>query len=283
VARTRRSRRPRLTIGLLVLASITIITLDYRGDAHGEIASLKSGASDAFSPVQRGVDAVTHPIGSFLAGAFNGGELEQENNKLRLANSRLEQQVLTGQARADALKALQKLEHLPWASNIATVTAQVINRSPSNFVATIELDTGTADGVEDGMPVVGSGGLVGQVTATSTRTCTVQLITNPSPDPQVGVGVTFGSSAGNQASVQGRGIGKPLDVNLIVPGTALQKGEVLTTSGLPDLVYPPGIPVARITHFSSTSSASQVSVTAEPTADLNQLAYVDVLQWQPAS
>ena len=34
MARTRRPRRPRLTIGLLVLASITIITLDYRGDAH---------------------------------------------------------------------------------------------------------------------------------------------------------------------------------------------------------------------------------------------------------
>ena len=90
------------------------------------------------------MDAVTHPIGSFLAGAFNGGELEEENGKLRLANSRLEQQVLTGQARADALAALQKLEHLPWASNISTVTAQVINRSPSNFVATIELDKGTA-------------------------------------------------------------------------------------------------------------------------------------------
>jgi rod shape-determining protein MreC len=281
VARTRRSRRPRLTIGLLVLASITIITLDYRGDAHGEIASLKSGASDAFSPVQRGVDAVTHPIGSFLAGAFDGGELEQENSKLRLANSRLEQQVLSGQARADALQALQKLERLPWASGISDVTAQVINRSPSNFAATIELDKGTADGVDTGMPVVGSGGLVGQVTATSSRTCTVQLITNAGTDAQVGV--TFGSSAGNNAIVQGRGIGKPLTVNLVLPGTALQKGEVLTTSGLPDLAYPPGIPVAEISRFSSTSSAGVVTVTAEPVADLNQLAYVDILQWQPAS
>jgi rod shape-determining protein MreC len=281
VARTRRSRRPRLTIGLLVLASITIITLDYRGDAHGEIASLKSGASDAFSPVQRGVDAVTHPIGSFLAGAFHGGELEEENSKLRLANSRLEQQVLTGQARSDALQALQKLEHLPWASNISTVTAQVINRSPSNFAATIELDKGTADGVEDGMPVVGSGGLVGQVTTTSSRTSTVQLITDASPD--AAVGVTFGASAGNAASVQGRGIGKPLTVNYILPGTVLTKGEVLTTSGLPDLAYPPGIPVARISRFSSTSSAGVVTVTADPVAALDQLAYVDVLQWQPTS
>jgi rod shape-determining protein MreC len=267
---------------LLVLASISIITLDYRGDAHGEIASLKSGASDAFSPVQRAVDAVTHPIGSFLAGAFDGGELEQENNRLRLANSRLEQQVLSGQARADALQALQKLENLPWASGIAVVTAQVINRSPSNFAATIELDKGTTDGVDAGMPVVGSGGLVGQVTATSSRTCTVQLITDASTDAQ-GVGVTFGSSAGNEAIVQGRGIGKPLSVNYIPPGPALRKGEVLTTSGDPDLAYPPGIPVARISRYSSTASASQVTVTAVPVATIGQLAYVDILQWQPAS
>ena len=46
-----------LTIGLLVLASITIITLDYRGDAHGVISGAKRGAHDAFAPVQRGVDA----------------------------------------------------------------------------------------------------------------------------------------------------------------------------------------------------------------------------------
>ena len=202
MARTRRSRRPRLTIGLLVLASITIITLDFRGDAHGEIASLKSGASDAFSPVQRGVDAVTHPIGSFLAGAFDGGELEEENSKLRLANSRLEQQVLAGQARANTLQALEKLEHLPWTNGIATVTAQVINRSPSNFAATVELDVGTADGVDPGMPVVAGAGLIGSVLASSSTTSTVQLIT----DGASHIGVTFGSSSGNEAQ-RGRKLG----------------------------------------------------------------------------
>ena len=189
--------------------------------------------------------------------------------------------MLAGQARANTLRALEKLDHLPWTGTIPTVTAQVINRSPSNFAATVELDVGTANGVDQGMPVVGSGGLVGQVTDASSRTSTVLLITDASPDAQVGV--TFGSSAGNVASVQGRGIGKPLTVNLIPPGTALTKGEVLTTSGLPDLTYPPAIPVARISRFSSTSSATQVTVTAEPAADLDQLAYVDVLQWQPAS
>src|ERR1700691_3863889 len=103
MARTRRARRPRLTIGLLILASITIITLDYRGDGHAAIHSLKNGASDAFSPVQRGVDAVTHPVGSFLAGAFNGGQLEQENAKVRSEGSQLQQQTLSERASQNAV------------------------------------------------------------------------------------------------------------------------------------------------------------------------------------
>src|ERR1700722_17120255 len=68
--RTRRARGARrgMTIGLLVVASIAIITLDYRGQAHGVISSAKRDAHDAFSPVQRGVDALARPVGSFLAG-----------------------------------------------------------------------------------------------------------------------------------------------------------------------------------------------------------------------
>ena len=79
---------------------------------------------------------------------------------------------------------------------------------------------------------------------------------------------------------QGDGIGNPLDVNFISPGTVLHKGEVLTTSGLQNGLYPPLIPVARISGFRSTASSTQESVTADPVADLAQLDYVEVLQWQ---
>jgi rod shape-determining protein MreC len=171
------------------------------------------------------------------------------------------------------------LNHLKFASNIPTVTAQVISQNPSDFAATVEIDRGTASGVEVGMPVVGGGGLVGSVISTSSSTSTVELIT----DFDSKVGVTFGSSSGNQALVNGEGIGKSLTVSDILPGTALQKGEILTTSGLPELAFPPLIPVARVTRSSSNASSTEEAVTAVPTADLGQLSYVDVLQWQPAS
>jgi rod shape-determining protein MreC len=157
------------------------------------------------------------------------------------------------------------------------VAAQVIDLNPSNFAATVELDVGTANGVAPGMPVVGGAGLVGHVSSASSSTCDVLLITDAGPDSPVGV--RFGPGSTDVALTQGEGIGKPLTVTDIPPGTSLHKGEILTTSGLQDAAYPALIPVAEITGFSSTPSATEESVTAVPLADLSQLEYVDVLQW----
>jgi rod shape-determining protein MreC len=125
---------------------------------------------------------------------------------------------------------------------------------------------------------VGGAGLVGQVISTTARTCTVRLITDVGSE----VGVRYGPASLDLALGHGDGIGNPIDVDLIPPGAALHKGEVLTTSGLQAGLYPPLIPVARITSFSSVASSTQENVTAAPLADLAQLQYVDVLQWPPA-
>ncbi len=192
----------------------------------------------------------------------------------------MQRQTLAEQATQNALQALDALNHLTWTPGIPTVTAQVIDLNPSNFAATVELNVGTANGVAPGMPVVGGAGLVGHVTATASTTCTVLLITDAGADSPVGV--RFGPASADVGLTQGAGIGKPLTVTDITPGAPLHKGEVLTTSGLQNAAYPALIPVARITGFSSTPSATEESVTAVPVADLSQLEYVDVLQWPPA-
>jgi rod shape-determining protein MreC len=277
--RTRRARRARrgTTIGLLVLASIAIITVDYRGQAHGVISGAKRGAHDAFAPIQRGVDDVARPVGSFLSGAVHGGDLETQNAKLRREIGALQRQALMSQAARNSLRELERLDQLPWVGSVPTVTAQVTALSSSDFAATIQLDKGSKGGVAVGMPVVGGAGLVGQVIEVWSSGCTVRLVT----DVDSSVGVRFGT-AGNLALVQGAGLGRSLAVNLIAPGTPLHKGEVLTTSGLQDAQYPADIPVASVTSFSSTPSATQETVSARPLADLSILQYVDVLQWQSA-
>lgn len=274
----RRHRRPVVTLALLILASITIITLDYRGDLRGTIAGLRTGAHDAFSPFQGATDAVLHPIGSFLAGAVHYGALQQENARLLHQVQTLQGAAAASGDLARRIQQLAALEHLPWAdvASIPTVTAQVSDRDTSNFADTVELDKGRRDGVAAGMPVVSGRGLVGRVVDAWSTGCTVQLIT----DGSSAVSVVYGPQ-GAQALVTGRGPGRNLEVDDVQPSTVLQKGLVLATAGLPHDLFPPGIPVATIATFSSSASATQQAVTATPEADLGSMQYVDVLEWVP--
>jgi hypothetical protein len=137
-----RSRRT-VTLGLLVLASITIITLDYRGGGQDLTNALKRGAHDTFAPIQRGVNAVVRPIGSFLAGAVHYGSLEQQNAKMRQEIGSLQQQVLQTQSARQTAATLTRLDNLPWVGSISTVTAQVVGLNTSNFASTVQLDVGS--------------------------------------------------------------------------------------------------------------------------------------------
>lgn len=62
----------------------------------------------------------------------------------------------------------------------SAVAASVIGRDPSNWNATLILDKGSNDGVEVGMPVVSSQGVVGRVTESGSRKSKVILLTDPS-------------------------------------------------------------------------------------------------------
>ncbi len=277
-SRSRRARRPGVGIGLLILLSITLITLDYRGDLRGSIAGARRAANDAIAPLQRGVDDVLHPIGSFLAGAVHYGALQQENAKLRLQVRRDNGALAREQALRSTAGKLAALEHLPWSvvADIPTVTAEVIGSNPSNFEASVVVDKGTAQGIADGMPVVDGNGLVGRVVQVSRSQSTVQLLT----DVRTVVSVQLGTT-GNLATLVGGGPGSPLEVEYVATTVHLRRGMTLTTSGQQLGLYPRGIPVATVTSFSATPSATDQTVTARPVAALHGLAYVDVLQWEP--
>jgi rod shape-determining protein MreC len=282
VAAPRRNRRPRTTLIILILASITIITLDARGGFHRISSGARSAAADAFSPVRTAVDDVVQPIGNFLAGAVHYGAVKQQNERLQQeldqVNQEQRSQTYVSQS-LQQLKTLSALYHLPCACNLTPVPAEVTDYGTSNFAATIDISVGRADGVQLGMPVVGGGGLVGQVVQANHHTATVRLVT----DGQSTVGVVYGPAPGAYAVLDGQGAGKSLAADLIPSNTPLTKGEQFVTSGLQGAEFPGGIPVATVTSASTGVTASQESVTLRPIADLEHLRYVEVLLWGPTT
>jgi rod shape-determining protein MreC len=277
MAASRRSRRPRTTLLLLVLASVTIITLDARGGLDRITSGVKSVAADALAPIRSAVDGIVEPAGSFLAGSVHYGAVRQQNQKYQQEIDQLENQQAAQQAVDQRLKELSSLFNLPFIGNLQTVPAEVTNYGTSDFAATIDISVGRGQGVQLNMPVVASGGLVGQVVQANRTTATVRLIT----DGQSSVGVSYGPSSTSAAVVDGQGSGKPLNADLIPTNTHLSVGQVFTTSGFQGAVYPAAIPVARVATVRNGATASQESVTLDPIVDLDHLRYVAVVLWGP--
>jgi rod shape-determining protein MreC len=262
----------------LVLISVTVISLDESGHTHRLVSGVKSVAGDVFSPLRNGVDDVLQPIGDFFAGAAHYSSVQSENEKLQHEIGILQQELATREfdrRQAETLQRLLTLDRLPALASLPSVTAQTVNINPSNFAATIGIDKGRAQGVMVGDPVVGSGGLVGQVVQANHDTSTVRLVT----DGQSHVGVTFGN--GLTATVAGQGPRDPMAADFIAPSTPLHLGERMYTNGLAGAEFPPGIPIAYVTSIHTVAGADQKTVQVQPIADLDRLAYVDVIQWSP--
>lgn len=277
MATARRHTSQRLTLVILLLASVTAITLDYRGAASRDIGSVRNAAMDVISPVQRAIAAALHPIGNFFSGAVNYGAAVSQNVRLQNEIGTLRRQVLENAQAEHQLQQVLAEEHLPFVQNIPTELAGVISGSSSNFELTFEINRGTSNGVGVGMPVVSGAGLVGTVISAGSSTSVVRLIT----DPSSAVGVRFGT--GNSVAVAvGQGSGDPLRLDFVTAAMAPRVGETVYTSGLTGSdAYPEGIPVGTISSVSKADGSLTRTVLVQPAATLGDAQYVAVMQWLP--
>src|SRR5579862_4805686 len=188
MAVSRRSTRPRFTLLVLILASLTLITLDLRGGTS--VLRVRGRARDVFSPVQSAVSSAVRPVTDFFHGAFQYRQLKNDNARLRAQLAQLSAQQIQDQYLLQTNKDLTDLLKLDFVGDIPTVASRVVAGAESNFQLTIVIDRGSDAGVLKGMPVVAATGLVGRVISTAAHQSTVLLLT----DPSASVGVEFAPS-----------------------------------------------------------------------------------------
>lgn len=276
MALSRRAGPSRLTLVFLILTSITVITLDFRGGGEGLIASVRDGAAGVLAPVRDVGVGVLEPVGDALSGVTGYGELEDENAVLRARIAELEGSVLRDEGAEGELAEARALLDLDFGRELPRVDARVISTPVSNFEQTIELDQGRDDGVDIDMPVVSGAGLVGRVIHVSASRSTVRLVT----DPASAVGVRLARSA-EVAVAEGEGPERLLSLSFVDPAADVSILELVVTSGLNDSVFPPGIPVGRVAVADSAPGRLERRVEVRPVADPAQLRFVSVLRTGP--
>lgn len=265
-------------MAVLILAALTLVTIDARSNGTGVTTDLRSKVHDVFSPLQSATHDVLRPIGDFLTGALDYGSLKRENQRLRDQVASLERQQVQAAAEQAAAEQVLAEQNLSFLGGIPTVTVQIIDDGSSNFETSITVNKGTSDGIAMGQPVVAAGGLVGSVESVSAHTATIVLLT----DPTFTVGVRL--AGGNTGSAEGSGRGQSLKVSVITTNQAppsMKKGDTVVTSGLNGEKFPPNIPVGKVHSASTPPGAAEPDITLLPLVDLSRLSYLQVLLWSP--
>ncbi|MEM9033137.1 MAG: rod shape-determining protein MreC [Actinomycetota bacterium] len=258
-----------------MLASITLLTLDFRGDT-GALDGVRDGALDALAPVRRLADGATQPVRNAWNGAFDYDDVRAENAELRARIEELESEELLVAELQRELDEARALLEVTGDLELATVGARVIDAPISDFERNIEIDVGTGDGIAEGMPVLGPGGLVGRVVQVTGSQARVQLLS----DGNFGVGVRL-TRSGETGVAVGRGRTQPLEIELLDVATVVIPGETVTTSGQEGSAFPPGLLVGTVSDAVVDTVDGVLRVTLVPAADLNRLDVVSVVLWPP--
>ena len=274
-------RRRRAVLLLLVAASLTLLSLYYREGNGGPLHGGEKVVSTIFSPLQNGADRALKPVRDLVNWFHETFDARGENDQLRDQVADLRDQLArsqTTQAEAKELKSLDEtLSGGIVPDGTDPVTARVVGRSPTVWYSTVTIDKGSGDGVHVDDPVVAAEGLAGKVTQTTSNTAQVTLITDADS------AVTARVSSSGATGVVEPDVGNPNDLQLdyLERGTDIPEGSMVVTAGFStgDLgsIFPPGIPIGRITKASVEEQQAYQRVHLEPFADLRGMSFVKVL------
>jgi rod shape-determining protein MreC len=259
------ARRTRAILVALLVVSIALITIDFRGG--GDSAAHGAGGR-LFAPVEHVAGDVT---GVFSGAAGNGGEVA----RLQRQNDQLRAQLAQAQAgEADAAQ-LASLLHL--AKGRYTVVAGTVIAAGGDYEDTVTLNVGSADGITVNETVLNGDGLVGTVAAVTPTTATVQLATDAGAT--VGVRMTgsgqIGALTGTADSMTGA---VALKLTMFSSSAVLRPGQTLVTFGsVGGRPYVPGVPVGTVSAVTTPPGSLSPTALVTPFADFTGLGVVGVV------
>ncbi len=278
-------RRRRAVLALLVVVSLILLTDYFGSPSSSPLHSVQRGIAEVLSPIQDGASKVLSPVrdvGSWFSSTLKAKSLNKtlktENQKYvkQLAADAYDEREYQQETKLVGLDQLDSLKQygLKWAN--------VIDRNSVVWYDTITINRGSDGGVSDHDPVIGDGGLVGDVTEVYPSASTVTLLTAP----QFAVGAMVENTL-EDSGVLRPAVGNPdtLVLSDLSTSAEVTTGQEVVTSGFQDSsdpsirsYFPPAIPIGAVsTQNPGASIATSRSVQVTPGVDVNHLSIVQVL------
>ncbi|MGI5288103.1 rod shape-determining protein MreC [Nonomuraea polychroma] len=271
----RDSRRARLILGVLLTAALVILTVDHRTGDDSPLSPLRAAGAWVFGTAEQFGGGVVRPVGTFVRAILSAPSAEERIRALREENAKLRTGLLAGKLDTARSNELKKLLGLAGAGGYKIVPANVVaRRGQPGFEDAVQIDAGTADGVQTEMTVLNGDGLVGRVIHAAARTSTVVLLSDPAS--AAGARLERGKEIG---VVHGVGEhGRLVQFRLLDSTAPLTRGGRIVSFGSQNgRPYVPGVPIGVIERVESTPGELTRIAYARPYADLTALDVVGVV------
>jgi rod shape-determining protein MreC len=169
---------------------------------------------------------------------------------------------------------LRKLLGLREQLSASVMAAEVLYDAADPYTRKIIIDKGMLQGVELGSPVLDEAGVLGQVTRVHPVVSEVTLIIDRElAIPVLNVRTGARSVAYGDPSASGSG----LELRFMGSNSDVLQGDLLTTSGV-DGVYPPGLPVAKISRIERRAESAFAKIYCAPQALVTGARHVIVVK-----
>ena len=256
-------------LGLLVLASLALMTLDHRLAA---LQGIRATLSVAIYPLQytvnlpfRLADWTSTTLRSQQTLTAQNAELREHRRELEFRQLRMAALEEENQRLRSLLQSSSRLWEQVLIAELMSVSYEPLRRQ-------VLVNKGSRHEVFVGQPVVDAQGIMGQVINTSLFSSSVLLITDPRHNIPVQV-----NRNGLRTLAAGTGSPEYMEILYLPNNADIQVGDLLVSSGL-GRRFPAGYPVAEVSHIERNPSEPFASIHARPLAQLEQTREV-LLVW----
>lgn len=255
---------------LLLVISLVLVVVYAREGEEGPLHTIQDSTSALSSPLSS-IGAASSSLAASATASLEDLTADgQTMNQLQESNATLSQMVVELEEYRQEANRLESLIGLHDAYGFTSVAARVTGYSSDSYNHIITIDVGSASGVTEGLPVMGTTGVVGQVISVSTYSSQVRLLN----DAQSGVAVMLQSSRSEgilSGSVEG-----VLYLEGVDEGVEVTEGEAVITSGLGG-GYFRGLVIGTVSKVEQRQGDATRTIVITPNASFDNISEVLVV------
>ena len=262
----------------VLLVVIIIAVLSYVIKSDKKLNMFESLIKDSVVSVQKIIYTPIKNFSTMIDDFFSLKDVLEENKNLKSNVEKIES------LEAENMELKQEINKLKQELNIEYVlseydylNATVVSRNSLYWYNTLTIDKGTHNGIEEGMVVINSTGLIGKIVNVSTFSSDVKLITTNDTNNKISVTITNGENrltglingySYEDGYLKVEGISNTETVNI---------GDYVYTSGLGG-VFPSGILIGQVENVVTDVYDLSKIINVKPSANFDDINYVTILK-----